>query len=61
MPKVHKQHIEYTEYIGDTCTQCYQRVHIGRTVFRLLPRIDEKSLPNHKTTGVENAHIISLP
>ena len=42
MPKVGKQHIENTEQVGNTCTQCHQRIHIGGTVLCLLPSVYKK-------------------
>ena len=43
MPKVGKQHIENTEQVSNTCTQCHQRIHIGGTVLCLLPSVYKKN------------------
>ena len=44
-PEIREQDIEHAEKIGYARTAGHERVHVGRAVFQLLPRIDVEASP----------------
>ncbi len=57
LPKLWIKHVEEAEQVGNAGTQRHQCIHIGRTMFRLLPCTDKETLAENKQDGgCQNQH-----